>query len=156
MTLGQLIGDLVALDPELAGLQVTGVQDDSRRVAAGDLFVALQGLTVDGHRYAPLAVEAGSVAVVADRPLSLEVPCVVAPDPVRALALAAARLAGEPGRRLRLLGITGTNGKTTTSYLLESILAAAGQRPGIMGTVEYRYAGRYRRYFLSKLSGFSV
>jgi UDP-N-acetylmuramyl-tripeptide synthetase len=142
MTLGQLIGDQVALDPALASLPVAGVQEDSRRVAPGDLFVAVSGLTVDGHDYAPQAAAAGAVAVVAARPLALDVPCVVVPDPPRVLALAAARLAGDPARRLRLLGVTGTNGKTTTCYLMESILAAAGQHPGVVGTVEYRYAGR--------------
>jgi len=130
-----------AIPPALAGLEVSGVQDDSRRVRAGDLFVAVSGLTVDGHDFAEAAVRAGAVAVVAQRALP-GLPCVVTADPSRALALAAARLAGEPGKRLQLLGVTGTNGKTTTTYLMEAILAAAGHRPGVIGTVGYRYAGR--------------
>jgi len=126
-----------------ADLEVTAVQDDSRQVGPGTLFVAIAGLRVDGHDYAAAAVARGAVAVVAGRELvGLTVPCLVVPDPPRALALCAARLAGDPARSLRLLGITGTNGKTTTTYLMEQILQAAGRAPGVIGTVAYRFAGR--------------
>jgi UDP-N-acetylmuramyl-tripeptide synthetase len=124
-----------------APVEVTGVQEDSRQVGPGDLFVAIKGRTVDGHEFAAEAVQAGAVAVVAERPLEVSVPCFVVEDAPQALALCAGRLQGEPARKLELLGVTGTNGKTTTTTLMESILAAAGKRPGVIGTVTYRYAG---------------
>jgi UDP-N-acetylmuramyl-tripeptide synthetase len=139
--LADLMRDLHPLEPSWADLPILRVQDDSRKIAPGDLFVAVPGLTVNGERFAAAAVAAGAVAVVAQEPLSLGVPCLVVPDPIRVLGHVAARLAGEPARRLKLLGITGTNGKTTTTYLMEAMLSAAGQRPGVIGTITYRYAG---------------
>jgi len=141
-TLAELLRDLAPVDPAWADLEVAAVQDDSRRVGPGTLFVAIEGLTVDGHEYAAAAVEQGAVAVVARRPLpGLRAPCVVVDEPARVLALCAARLAGEPASSMELIGITGTNGKTTTTYVMEAILAAAGRRPGVIGTVAYRFAG---------------
>jgi UDP-N-acetylmuramyl-tripeptide synthetase len=131
--------------PELscaaAALQIDAVTDDSRQVRPGTLFFALRGLTVDGANFAANAVRAGACAVVSERPLALAVPCVVVDNAPRALGLAAARLAGRPAEHLTCIGVTGTNGKTTTTYLIESILGAAGLRPGVIGTVSYRYAG---------------
>ena len=129
------------MTPEIGALEVGGVADDSRRAGPGDLFVAVKGLTVDGHDYAPMAVAQGAMAVVAARHLELGVPCIVVADTPRALALSAARMMGEPASCMTLIGITGTNGKTTTTYLMESILAAAGRRPGVVSTVGYRYGG---------------
>ena len=140
-TLGSLLPEWTAAGAPFAQLPISGVTDDSRAVKPGHCFVALKGLTVDGHAFAEAAVAAGAVAVVASRPLELGVPCVVVQDPARALGLAASRLLGEPARKLTLVGITGTNGKTTTTYLLEAILAAAGRRPGVVGTVSYRFGG---------------
>ena len=142
MKLGALLKENIPVDPALAGVEITGVQEDSRRVKPGDLFVAVEGLTVDGHAYAASAVEAGAAVVVAGRPLDLPVPCLLAEDTMRALCLASSRLVGDPCQRMSLLGITGTNGKTTTTYLMEAILAAAGLRPGVIGTVGYRYDGQ--------------
>ena len=145
MTLGTLLLDILPLQAPVAGLQITDVTDDSRQVSEGSLFVAMEGLTVDGHDYAQVAVDRGAAAVVAARPLDLSVPCLVVDAPARALALALGRLAGDPAKKLTLLGITGTNGKTTTTYVMESILATAGRRPGVVGTVGYRYAGTEER-----------
>jgi UDP-N-acetylmuramyl-tripeptide synthetase len=142
MTLGDLLKDVIEVPEASAELPIAGVCEDSRRVRPGDLFVAISGLTVDGCDFAPAAVKGGAAAVVAPRALELGVPCLVSKQPARVLALAAARLQGEPARALRLVGVTGTNGKTTTTYLCEAILAAAGRRPGVIGTVGYRYAGR--------------
>ncbi len=142
MTLGELLKDLLEVPEAHAALPIRGVCEDSRRIRPGDLFVAISGLTVDGCDFADAAVRGGAAAVVAPRALELSVPCLVAQQPARVLALVAARLQGEPARALRLLGVTGTNGKTTTTYLCEAILAAAGRRPGVIGTVGYRYAGR--------------
>jgi UDP-N-acetylmuramyl-tripeptide synthetase len=142
MKLGELLAELLTIDGPARDLEVRTVQDDSRRVEPGDLFVAMPGLTVDGHGFAAAAARAGAVAVIAQRPLSLDAPCLVVDDPARALAVAAANLAGQPGERLQLVGVTGTNGKTTTTYVIEAVLAASGRSAGVIGTVSYRYAGR--------------
>jgi UDP-N-acetylmuramoyl-L-alanyl-D-glutamate--2,6-diaminopimelate ligase len=134
-------------DPgEHGDLRVTGITDDSRTVRPGDLFVAVAGLTVDGHDFARRAVAAGAVAVVGSRAVpSCAAPSIVVDSPPRVLGIGAARLHGTPAAQLSLVGITGTNGKTTTSYLVESILAADGQRPGVVGTIAYRFAGAERQ-----------
>ena len=142
MKLGRLLKDILPVDPSQAELEITGVQEDSRGVKPGDLFVAVEGLTVDGHDFAAGAAAAGAAAVIARRELDLPVPCLLAEDTMKALCLAASRLAGDPCQEMTLLGITGTNGKTTTTYVMESILAAAGHRPGVIGTVGYRYGGQ--------------
>jgi len=143
MRLRDLLQDVVDFDTVdgtgWPDLEVTSVQDDSRRVGPNTLFVAIPGLRVDGHDFVVDAVKRGAKAVVAGRMLDLDVPCVVVRDPARALALSAARLAGEPARSMQLLGITGTNGKTTTTYVMEQILRAAGRSPGVIGTVAYRF-----------------
>lgn len=126
----------------LASLEASGLHQDSRRVGPGDVFFAISGLTVDGHDFAARAAAAGAVAVVSARPLDLPVPCLPVADPTRLLGLAASRLHGEPCQKLAAVGLTGTNGKTTTAYLLEGMLSAAGRRPGLVGTVAYRYAGK--------------
>lgn len=112
-------------------LRVRGVAYDSRRVAPGDLFVAIPGLTVDGQQFAAQAVQAGASAVICQSPLELQregqpVPCIVAQDARRALGLISARLCGDPSRELVMCGITGTNGKSTTAFLLREMLRAAG------------------------------
>ncbi len=127
-----------------ADVDVAGVQHDSRATAAGDLFVAIEGATFDGTRFAPGAIEAGAVAVLAARPLELPVPQLISSDVRRAMAFAAHAVYGHPTRALDLVGITGTNGKTTTSYLVDGMLRALGRTPWMLGTVEIR-AGEERR-----------
>ncbi|WP_373044179.1 UDP-N-acetylmuramoyl-L-alanyl-D-glutamate--2,6-diaminopimelate ligase [Vulgatibacter sp.] len=124
-------------DPE-----ITAVVHDSRKVIPGALFVCLPGLKVDGHAFAAGAVAAGAAAVIGERSLDLAVPALVVPSARAALARAAANLHGNPGERLALAGITGTNGKTTTTWLYEAIALAAGKRCGVIGTVNYRFAGK--------------
>ena len=114
---------------------------DSRAVQAGDLFCAIPGFTTDGHDHAPGAVERGAAALLVERPLDLAVPQLVVADARIATAPAAARLVGDPTARLAVAGITGTNGKTTTAYLLRHLLAAAGQPCGLIGTVEQIVGG---------------
>jgi UDP-N-acetylmuramyl-tripeptide synthetase len=144
------------LDAVLAGVDVVdwrgprdvpvrAVIDDSRRVGPGDLFVAVSGLHVDGHRFVDRAAAAGAAAVVVSEDVAFDGPVIRVRDTATALGLCAANRAGRPGDRLTLVGITGTNGKTTTSYLLESILQAAGASPGVIGTVTYRFAGTERK-----------
>ena len=122
---------------------VTGVTLDSRTVRGGDLYAALPGFNVHGARFARDAVEAGAVAVLTDpegaRSLEgLAVPVVVVEDPRAVLGNVASRVYGDPAAALALVGITGTNGKTTTAYLVESALRAHGRRTGLIGTVETR------------------
>ncbi|MGH2768531.1 MAG: UDP-N-acetylmuramoyl-L-alanyl-D-glutamate--2,6-diaminopimelate ligase, partial [Actinomycetota bacterium] len=114
---------------------------DSRRVTPGSLFFCLRGRRDDGHRYGPEAVEEGAVALACERPLEVAVPQVLVSDTRAAMNKLAAAFFGHPSRRLRLVGVTGTNGKTTTAYLLESMLSAAGERAGLVGTVETRWPG---------------
>lgn len=114
---------------------------DSRAVQAGDLFCAIPGFTVDGHDFAAAAVDRGAGALLVERLLPLEVPQLVVPDARVATAQAAARLAGDPTAKLRVVGITGTNGKTTTSYLTRHLLQSAGQPAGLIGTVEQVIGG---------------
>jgi UDP-N-acetylmuramoyl-L-alanyl-D-glutamate--2,6-diaminopimelate ligase len=125
-------------DPAIRGISI-----DSRRVAPGDLFVALPGQYADGHDHVDEALRLGAAALLVERDPELELggrPAVCVPDSRRALAPLSARFFGEPSHELCLVGVTGTNGKTSTTYLVESILAAAGQRVGLIGTVEMRYA----------------
>src|SRR5205085_5184094 len=99
------------------------------------------GVNADGADFAAQAVGRGAVAVLAARRLELPTPVVVASDPRRAFSLAASRFHGEPSRRLSLFGVTGTNGKTTTAYLIDQISAARGAATGLIGTVESRWPG---------------
>src|SRR5918994_761902 len=113
-------------------------------VRPGALFFCIPGSRADGHDFAPAAMERGAAALVVERPLPLVVPQLVVNDTRAAMPAAAAAFFGHPTRELEVAGVTGTTGKTTTTYLLWSILAAAGRRPGLMGTVESRIGGERR------------
>ena len=137
---------LGALFDAAAGVVVTGVTLDSRRVTPGDLYVGLPGQTTHGARFAPAAVAAGAAAILTDAAgaaLAGEagVPVVVVDDPRAELARVAAEIYGRPGDHLLMLGVTGTTGKTSTTYLLEAGLAAAGLVTGVIGTIGFRVAG---------------
>ncbi|MFN7952492.1 MAG: UDP-N-acetylmuramoyl-L-alanyl-D-glutamate--2,6-diaminopimelate ligase [bacterium] len=120
---------------------IARVRADSRQVAPGDLFAAVRGTHRDGHEFVDALLRAGVevVMVEGDHPVDGARAVIRVPESQRAHALAAAAVRGFPGRRMCLVGITGTNGKTTTSYLVESILRAAGHDVGVIGTVEYRH-----------------
>jgi len=139
---------VTALEPsQVLGSPAVEVRDlayDARAVTPGALFFAVPGEHADGHDFAGAAVEAGAVAVVAERELALPVPQVVVADARAAMAPAADVFFGEPTRELEVVGVTGTSGKTTTSFLLFAILAAAGRRPGLLGTIEARVGGERR------------
>ncbi|HET6729037.1 MAG TPA: Mur ligase family protein, partial [Jiangellaceae bacterium] len=127
--------------PELGGLEVTGVTHDSRQVRPGDLYAALPGASAHGASYAGRAADAGAVAVLTDAAgadVIDSLPVLVVADPRADLGRVASRVYGDPARDLLVVGVTGTNGKTTTSYLVESGLRAAGHRTGMIGTVETR------------------
>ena len=126
------------------GTEVTSLAYDSRRVQPGTLFFAIQGEKADGHAFIPRALERGAVAVVSERipPSDLASRWVRVPRIRRALSTAGRVFFGQPDLRLQLIGITGTNGKTTTAFLVDSILRAAGIRAGLFGTIEYRVGDR--------------
>jgi UDP-N-acetylmuramoyl-L-alanyl-D-glutamate--2,6-diaminopimelate ligase len=131
---------------------VTGVEYDSRRAQPGSLFVAMHGETTDGNRYIEQAVARGAIAVVTDSAAAydatadgpLQVALAEVPHGRRALATIAANIFGHPEQTIRLSGVTGTNGKTTTAYLLEQLLRTAGRSTALVGTIEYRIAGEVR------------
>jgi UDP-N-acetylmuramoyl-L-alanyl-D-glutamate--2,6-diaminopimelate ligase len=122
---------------------ITGVSFDSRTTAPGDLFVARTGLASDGHRFAADAAARGAAAVVAERmpEPAIDLPVILVPDSREALARVAAALHDWPSRKLTLVGVTGTNGKTTSTHFLTAVAAAAGRRTGRIGTVGYDIAG---------------
>jgi UDP-N-acetylmuramoyl-L-alanyl-D-glutamate--2,6-diaminopimelate ligase len=123
-----------------ADVEVTGIAWDSRLVKKGELFAALKGEHSDGLEFVREAVKGGASSLLCGAPVKgVTVPQVVVPDVRVALSKIAARFFGEPSKRIKLVGITGTNGKTTTVYLVESILKAAGFETGAIGTINYRY-----------------
>jgi UDP-N-acetylmuramoyl-L-alanyl-D-glutamate--2,6-diaminopimelate ligase len=135
MTLRELLGD----GPDVV---VTGLTFDNRLVAPGTLFFCVPGFTRDGHDFAADAVSRGAVALVVQRPLGLGVPEVQVEDVRAAMALAAARFYGDPTATLRVAGITGTNGKTTTAFLTRALLEGAGLQSGLLGTVKAVVGGK--------------
>ncbi len=138
--LARAAGDLLVASEGASGRAATGLSYDSRRTRRGDLFFCVVGARSDGHEFAADAVAAGAAGLVVERRLSLDVPQVIVRDARRTMARIAAEFHGHPADDLLLLGITGTNGKTTTAYLLESILSASGRVTGLIGTVETRVA----------------
>jgi len=124
---------------------VNSVEYDSRKVKPGSVFVAMRGETSDGNRFIDRAIQAGAVAVVTDssvEPQREGVAWAVVPHGRRALARVSENFYKRPGQRLAVAGITGTNGKSTTAFLIEAILTAAGRKSALIGTIEYHVAGR--------------
>jgi len=147
MTLGEVlsgVGLKHPLAPELAGSAVAGLEYDSRRVAQGCLFFAFPGSRTDGRQFAQDALSRGAIAVASESqaPEELIGRWVQVEHGRRALAVAARNFYGRPDERLGLTGVTGTNGKTTTAYLIDSVLRAAGHTTAMIGTIEYHLAGR--------------
>ena len=145
MDLERLVAALGAADVVgRAPVEVRDLAYDARTVGPGSLFFCVPGAVADGHDFAPEAVERGAVALVVERPLGLGVPELVVPSSRAAMAQVADEFFDRPTEELRVAGVTGTNGKTTTTFLLYAILAAAGQRPGLIGTIEARVGGERR------------
>jgi UDP-N-acetylmuramoyl-L-alanyl-D-glutamate--2,6-diaminopimelate ligase len=145
MKLGHLLDGLEEYD--LVGdpkRKINGVVYDSRRVKPGDLFVAIKGFTVDGHDYFKDALQKGATVLVGERfdGLSGDFTGICVPDSRDALWKLACQFYGRPFEGMNLIGVTGTNGKTSTCYILESILSAAGATPGIIGTINYHFSGK--------------
>jgi UDP-N-acetylmuramyl-tripeptide synthetase len=123
-------------------LEIADVVHDSRRSSAGSLFVAVRGRVTDGNQFVAAARKKGALAVCSEEPPSGEGAWVQVADAREALATVSAALLGDPARSLELVGVTGTNGKTTTAYLVDAALRAAGETVGLVGTVEYRVGDR--------------
>ncbi|PGY10870.1 UDP-N-acetylmuramoyl-L-alanyl-D-glutamate--2,6-diaminopimelate ligase [Bacillus sp. AFS031507] len=141
MKLQKLLKNLHLLVPfKGEDLEITTIENDNRKVQKGSLFICIKGYTVDGHDFAESAVKNGAAAILAERPLSLDVPVILVKDTTRAMAVLADTLYGQPTKKLHLIGITGTNGKTTTSHLIEKIMVDAGQKTGLIGTMYTKIA----------------
>jgi UDP-N-acetylmuramoyl-L-alanyl-D-glutamate--2,6-diaminopimelate ligase len=141
VSLGALVDAVGALAraplaPALREVAISGVAVDSRKVERGDVFVAVHGTASDGHDFIDAAIARGAAAVVVERASArASVPQIVVENSPQALALMAARFYGDPARELVLLGVTGTNGKTSTTFLVHSIMKNAGRKMGIIGTL---------------------
>lgn len=137
MRLDRLLDDVddVEVRGDVAGVEVTSIGHDSRTVEAGALFCCLAGRRADGHRFAAEAVSRGAVAVLAERDIEVEATRVLVDDARVQMGRAAASFWGHPSRRLSVVGVTGTNGKTTTTWMLQAILEAAGRSTGVIGTL---------------------
>ena len=155
MTLGDVLDSLhgpglleapAAIPARVRDARAAGVVYDSRKASPGSVFVALRGQHADAAEFAPQALSRGAAVVVAERgaPAGVDAPWIVVPDARLALAHLADRYFGHPSGQLRVVGITGTNGKTTTGYLIRSIFEAAGMPCGLMGTVVYSIGGEDR------------
>jgi len=145
MNLERVIAALAPADVlRRADVEIRELAYDARAAGPGSLFFCVRGSRADGHDFAAEAVANGAVALVVERPLELDVPQVVVPDARRAMAPVADELFGHPTQELEIAAVTGTNGKTTTAFLLYAILAAAGRRPGLLGTIECRVGGERR------------
>src|SRR5689334_17269757 len=138
-------GRLVDVRGKPDDVGVTGMADDSRLAGPGSLFAAIPGIQVDGHDFAAAAVRNGAAAVLVDHPLDpIDVPQLVVDSTPKALGSAAAWWFGDPSRELSVVGVTGTNGKTTTSFLTAAALAGAGWPTGLVGTVGIRFGGTFQ------------
>lgn len=119
---------------------ITSIEMDSREVKNGSLFICINGYTVDGHDFAEKAVENGAVAILSERQLQVDVPVIVVKDTKRAMAVLADIYYGQPTHQMHLIGVTGTNGKTTTTHIIEKILKEANKKTGLIGTMYIKIA----------------
>ena len=130
--------------PAAGDVEITGLAYDNRAVSAGTLFFCVPGFTRDGHEFAPDAIARGAAALVVERPLDLGVPEINVPSVRAAMAPAAAAFYGDPTARLATIGVTGTNGKTTTAFLVHALLEADNRQTGLLGTVKSVIGGAER------------
>ena len=119
-------------------IDITSIEMDSREVKPGALFICIDGYTVDGHSFAQMAVEKGAVAILAEKPVDVEVPVVRVKSTKRAMAVLADAFYNQPTQKMHLIGVTGTNGKTTITHLIEHIFKSQRKKTGLIGTIEIR------------------
>jgi UDP-N-acetylmuramoyl-L-alanyl-D-glutamate--2,6-diaminopimelate ligase len=152
MQLSQLLAALTQKDVRgNLDVEITGLASDSRQVKPGDLFVAIKGLSADGHDFIPQALERGAVAVVVQDACNMQhatrntqhASCILVPNSRQSLAHLAAAFRGYPARQLKVIGVTGTDGKTTTVNLIQAILTAAGRKTGMISTVNALIGDEY-------------
>ncbi|WP_018132740.1 UDP-N-acetylmuramoyl-L-alanyl-D-glutamate--2,6-diaminopimelate ligase [Effusibacillus pohliae] len=125
------------------GIEISQITADSRKVTPGSLFVALQGNTVDGHHFVPQAIERGAAAVVVEKQLAnLPVPQVIVKNTRDIIPILAAKFYNHPSKSMKVIGVTGTNGKTTVTHLIDQILSDQGRRTGLIGTIKKRIGGQ--------------
>lgn len=117
---------------------IIDIVQDNRKIVEGSLFICIKGLTVDGHMFAKEAEEKGAVAIIAEKPVDVSIPVIIVKDSKRAMAILADAFYDQPTKKLQLIGITGTNGKTTTSHLIEQIKRDANELTGLIGTMYIR------------------
>ncbi|ONK23326.1 UDP-N-acetylmuramoyl-L-alanyl-D-glutamate--2,6-diaminopimelate ligase [Bacillus sp. VT-16-64] len=117
---------------------INSITNDTRKIEPGALFICIKGHQTDGHQFANAAVAKGAVAVLAEKKVAVEAPVILVPDTKRAMAVLADEFYGHPTQRLNLIGITGTNGKTTTSMMIENIFRDAGKKTGLIGTLHIK------------------
>ncbi|MBI5870482.1 MAG: UDP-N-acetylmuramoyl-L-alanyl-D-glutamate--2,6-diaminopimelate ligase [Actinobacteria bacterium] len=140
--LSELGGQVLRREPASDGFPITGLAYDSRSVETGFLFAAVPGFKVDGHEFIGRARDAGAAAVLTERWIEdAGIPQVQVPSVRKAMAFVAAAFYGNPSKKLSLIGVTGTNGKTTTTYMIDAILREAGMKTGLIGGIEYRIGG---------------
>ncbi len=125
-------------DDDLSTVEVTGIQMDSREISKGDLFVCIDGFTVDGHDYVDQAAQNGAITIVAEKEVATDIPVIYVEDSIRALSLLSNTFYMNPTQKLKLIGVTGTNGKTSISHLLDDIFQYAKYKTGVIGTIEMR------------------
>ncbi|WP_028549280.1 UDP-N-acetylmuramoyl-L-alanyl-D-glutamate--2,6-diaminopimelate ligase [Paenibacillus sp. UNC451MF] len=130
LTLSRILGDGETV--------FTGIQTDSRKVQPGDLFLCISGLVTDGHHYAAKAVEMGAAALVVEHDVDVDIPKLVVKDSRYAMAVIANHFYNYPSREMKVIGVTGTNGKTTSTFLIDAILSDQGLRTGLMGTIRMK------------------
>ncbi|WP_074597456.1 UDP-N-acetylmuramoyl-L-alanyl-D-glutamate--2,6-diaminopimelate ligase [Sediminibacillus halophilus] len=123
---------------DIENLSIKGLEIDSRNVEQGDLFICIKGFTVDGHLYAQQAEKQGAVAVIAEKPVDVSIPVILVNDTTKAVALLANKFYDYPTEKLNVIGVTGTNGKTSVTYLLEAIFKEQRKKTGLIGTIQMK------------------
>lgn len=131
----KVIGDI--------NIDITGIEVDSRKIKKCDLFICLSGYTVDGHDYASQAIDKGAVAILCEKELSVDVPQIVVKDTRYAMAFISDLFYQHPSHKLKVIGVTGTNGKTTTTYLIEKILADQDHLSGLIGSIKMKIGNEF-------------
>ncbi|MCL6610600.1 MAG: UDP-N-acetylmuramoyl-L-alanyl-D-glutamate--2,6-diaminopimelate ligase [Peptococcaceae bacterium] len=145
MLLSDLCGAIGARPEGDLSLEITHITNNSKEVREGSLFICVPGLKTDGHKYAPEALERGAVALVLERDVPCRCPKLFVDDSRAAQAKAGSFFYGNPTSLLEMVGVTGTNGKTTITFMIEAILKAAGVNTGVIGTINYRYMDKIFR-----------